>query len=214
MIVLDGSGSVTLPNFKIMLNFTKALVDVLDMGFYHCRLGIVRFEFEPDLIFKMNQYYTDDGLKNAIDNIYYPTGGTRTDLLLNFMRERFYWSPWHGGREEIVDIMIVITDGASNVPIDNEAAQFLTTGVTTFAFGITGANYTELQLMATDPDDRHVMYTSSFEKMYPYVWHIRDEICKYSKSCCEIYKLSRNARYSLDGRYASIASLSGRYMQV
>ena len=157
------------------------MVDELEMGLYNCRLGVVRFDTWPNLMFDMNQYFDDASLKSAIDNIDYPAQWTRTDRVLNFIRTNQLFGTSHGGRDEIVDILLMITDGESNEPVDTEAALMLQTGTLVFSFGLTGANLDEMKTIASDPDSEFVLYSETFTEMFSYISNITDMICKYGK---------------------------------
>ena len=180
-LVLDSSSSDGDHNFQLMKDFVKQLIDALDVGFYKCRIGLMRYNSQQYAIFDMNEYYNGADMKTAVDGIPYNGWGTRTDLALNYVRTNDMFGTSRGGRDDITDILVVITDGASSMPVDTEAALMQQTGAIVFSFGIAGANINELNVIASDPDSEFVLYLSSFAVMASYVSNIVEVVCKHGE---------------------------------
>ena len=175
----DSSGSVTLPNFNITLNFTNHIIEALDIGQYGTRIGFVRFDTNVVKIFDLKDHFDKSALTDIVDDIYYPTGGTHTDKALRYIRQNSF-QPGTGARDEIADILIIMTDGKSNRPhlTAHEAPLLLATGTHVISIGISaGVNVTELNMMATDPDSKNVYLVQNFDVLLGYLTQMTSHIC-------------------------------------
>ncbi|XP_045164235.2 collagen alpha-1(XII) chain-like [Mercenaria mercenaria] len=77
VFALDSSGSITSPNFKIVLDFVTDLVIYSNtvIGPDDVQVGILTYSSSVKIQFHLNDYANKNSLKNAILNIPY-TGGT------------------------------------------------------------------------------------------------------------------------------------------
>ena len=75
----------------------------------------------------------------------------------------------NGDRPEVLNIAVLITDGAGNRSrsITTEAQALQDTGARVFCLGISSPNLNEAQLneVASDPDDQHVFIVSDFSEL-------------------------------------------------
>ena len=126
------------------------------------------------VIFGLDQHYTQSALFSAIDGITHPGGGTNTgNALLKAKSDLFAKSP-----RAVPKIAIVITDGRSRDDIVAPAQQLRDSGCTVFSVGV-GDNFDmeQLKQMATDPDSQHVL-KAKFEALEPLVDTIVKTACK------------------------------------
>ena len=180
VFVLDKSGSVTLPNFVKMLNFVIAMVNNMDIGVDHVQIGAVTFSFFADLEFYLKSYLDKSSLLDAIAKIDYTSGTTNTAEALEFVRE-YMFQPSNGARENVTKMVIVITDGKSNVKAETlaQAELLKQTGAEVFALGIGatgGIDEEEINTMATNKEN--VFLIDNFEVLKDVEIKLMDVICK------------------------------------
>ena len=163
--VMDESGSVSLSNYQLMKDFVYDIADSFTIGEDDVRIGVLTFGSNYRFQLLLNTYYSKSSVLSAITNLQYAGTGTNTAAALDALREQGYTSA-NGGRplsEGIPRVAVVITDGFSN----NRAATITAAqnvhdaGIIGFAIGISGADVTELNAIASDPS--YVAFISSFD---------------------------------------------------
>ncbi|CAC5419109.1 COL6A [Mytilus coruscus] len=167
VFTLDSSGSVGKANFDKMLAFVKTMVKGFNVGQNKIRIGIQTFSNRAKVQFNLNKFADKQAVMTAIDHIPYVSGGTNTGTALKTMYSKMFTQA-NGDRPGIPNIGIVITDGRSNNPPNtaNEAKNLHKQNVDVFAVGIgRGIDKNELNTIATDPDNTHVMTVDNFDKL-------------------------------------------------
>ena len=165
VFLLDASGSIGEDNFVAMKQLVKNIASSLTIGPENTRVAVIVFESGVRLEFNLNSYTNINSLSQAIDNIFYDSGGTSTHLALQLLRESAV-SELLGVRPstDTTHIAIVITDGQSNSPTATaeEARKVHTdTDFTVFAVGIgSGIGSDELTTIASRDD--YVILATSF----------------------------------------------------
>ncbi|XP_055959503.1 uncharacterized protein LOC126812158 [Patella vulgata] len=109
VFVLDCSASLGPVNFQNQLNFVKDIILGFDIAPDRVRIGLVPFNENVFHSFGLTQFQTREGVLEAIENLKYKTGLTRTDLALKMMRQIFKSS-----RPGVQKVALVITDGKSS----------------------------------------------------------------------------------------------------
>jgi len=153
VFVLDSSASVGEENYKTMVNFVKALVEELAGASSNNRFGLITYSTNVRLVFSLGRYTSAAMIGHAVSHSRYTPGSTNTagglrtalDILTNS----------YGGRRDAEDIVILITDGKSNVNEDDTipSANDLKNGgarILTIAVGM--SDYTEINQIASSPD--------------------------------------------------------------
>ena len=112
-IVIDSSGSVPKTDFNKSLQFTQNLINILDINSGKIRLGVVTFSTTPATRIKLNQFSNTQDLSEEIGKIPYEPGTTDTAAMFRFLRDS-YFTAQNGDRNDIVNVVVVITDGDSN----------------------------------------------------------------------------------------------------
>ncbi|XP_033755763.1 cartilage matrix protein-like [Pecten maximus] len=167
VFILDSSGSVGSANYQKMLQFVQNMVQGFTIGPNETEIAVVTFSNKPKLEFHLNKYHDKQSIVNAISNIGYVAGGTNTADALKYARETSFTTA-NGKRPNAAQIAIVITDGMSNSAgaTATEAAQLRGDGITVFSVGVgSGPKTTELNAMATDPDNQHVFVVNNFDAL-------------------------------------------------
>lgn len=151
VFLLDGSQSVTKPNFDLVKNYTVNLISRFEIHPTHTRVGIVEFGTFIGTKIELGQYDTLDALSVAILSIQMSNYGTSTHKAIKLMRGMFSRSPRPGSTK----VAVCITDGLSVSPnytkIESMAAH--EEGIHMFALGIGQHVFkTELVFIASQMD--------------------------------------------------------------
>ena len=71
-------------------------------------MGIIRYASEAEIALTLTQFNNTDSRDTAIDDIFYKTGGTRTDIALKKAQEVLH------AEEQRSQVLILVTDGPTN----------------------------------------------------------------------------------------------------
>ena len=72
------------------------------------RVAFIRFASEAEISIPLTQFNSTEQRDTAIDNIFYKTGGTRTDIALKKAMEVFHIE------EQRSQVVMLLTDGPTN----------------------------------------------------------------------------------------------------
>ncbi|XP_073534174.1 collagen alpha-4(VI) chain-like [Phyllobates terribilis] len=163
VLLVDGSWSIGTENFKSMQDFLYTLINGFDVSQDNIRIGLIQYSDEPRTEFYLNSYDKKEDVLQYVQNLKYKGGGTNTGASLQFMLEN-HFTESAGGRARygIPQIAVVITDGQSQDNIKEPATEVKNSGITLYAIGIKEALLTELNEIASDPDERHVYNVADF----------------------------------------------------
>jgi hypothetical protein len=162
VFVLDSSGSIrdqnpadgSYDNWQLLLEFMVKMVDKLNVGSNHVRIGAVKFSTEAESVFHLNQYTDKTSLITAIRRIKYMGGHTNTAGGIRIMNNEEF-TIGNGDRSNVQNIAIVITDGESTRDVENtipEAIQARNRGIKIYSVGITkNINEDELRKISSQP---------------------------------------------------------------
>ena len=115
--LLDGSGSIGPGNFQKCLEFLKDFVQGFNIAKDGTHIGIVLYSKTSEIIFNFDTYFDAKSMIEAIAKISYPALGTFTGEGLNLVRTGLFDV---SARQGVRNILIVMTDGASQVRILDE----------------------------------------------------------------------------------------------
>ncbi|KAM5156748.1 collagen alpha-4(VI) chain-like [Mantella aurantiaca] len=163
VFIVDGSWSIGTENFKSMQNFLYTLINGFDVGQDKIRIGLIQYSDEPRTEFYLNSYDDKDDILQYVRALKYKGGGTKTGESLQFMMDN-HFTESAGGRANngVPQIAVVITDGQSQDNIREPAKKVKEAGITLYAIGIKDALLTELNEIASDPDEKHVYNVADF----------------------------------------------------
>ncbi|ESO90549.1 hypothetical protein LOTGIDRAFT_123318, partial [Lottia gigantea] len=154
VFLVDSSGSVKSRNFEKVRSFLVYFVQKLDIGESKIRLSVVRFSSVLTKILWLDESFDKTEITNTIKAMRYNGGGTKTGEALGFANQNVL-NAANGDREEVPDLVFVITDGKSKVPhqTQSEAKLLHDKGVDVVAIGVgKGVEDTELLNIASDKD--------------------------------------------------------------
>uniref|UniRef100_A0A8C7E435 VWFA domain-containing protein n=1 Tax=Naja naja TaxID=35670 RepID=A0A8C7E435_NAJNA len=163
VFMVDGSWSIGPKNFRIIQDFLYTLVNSFDIGKDKIQVGMIQYSDDPRNEFLLNFFHQKKDILKKIQNLNYKGGGTKTGKSLRFMLDEQF-SEMAGSRhsEGIPQIAVVITDGQSQDNFSGPAEEVKNAGIILYAIGIKDAILSELQEIASDPDEMHVYDVEDF----------------------------------------------------
>uniref|UniRef100_A0A7M4EDN9 VWFA domain-containing protein n=1 Tax=Crocodylus porosus TaxID=8502 RepID=A0A7M4EDN9_CROPO len=149
IFLVDGSESIHPVDFQKMKDFMQLIVNRSDIGTDKVRIGLLQFSSEAKEEFQLNRYSTKTGLRRAISEIRQLKSGTLTGKALAFAAS--YFDKTKGGRPEIKQYLIVITDGEAQDSVGEPAKMIRDKGIIIYAIGVLQANETQLVEISGTP---------------------------------------------------------------
>ena len=172
LFILDGSGSVKKPNFDKAKDFVKNVIDFFDVGNNGTHIAVIQYSTSVEYEFKLSSFYTENDLKQAVDDIDYKEGYTNTPAALDAAREVIF-KEQNGARplyQGIPRIAVLMTDGKSNRGnLTTAVLQIRQTNINVFVIGVGNLDINELNFIASSPQDQHVFLLDSFNDIAGFV---------------------------------------------
>ncbi|XP_035659096.1 uncharacterized protein LOC118404179 [Branchiostoma floridae] len=97
----------------------------------------------------MNSFQSKETLSNAIDDIAYMRGGTRTGRAIRYV-SRYGFARSDGARPGVAKVLIVVTDGISYDGVATPAYKARQKGILVYAIGVSGYDLTQLEQIASN----------------------------------------------------------------
>lgn len=176
VFVLDSSSSVGKNNYQTMLDFVKALVEELAGASFNNRFGMIVYSTEVRLIFSLGRYRDAATIGNAVGGTRYYPGSTNTASGLRTALEIL--TNAYGARRDADDVVILITDGYSNVNSHDTipaAEELKSTGARVLTIAVGLSDYSEVSQIASTPED--VFKVSSYNVLHDIKHDILDSSC-------------------------------------
>ncbi|XP_022599094.1 integrin alpha-M-like [Seriola dumerili] len=178
--LLDGSGSVSGPDFRRMKEFVIDLVRTL-MGKGR-QFAVAQFSSSHHIHYYFDNFFTSGQWEYNINGIYQQMGGTYTAKAIRYVVENIF-TPRKGSRPNVKRILIVITDGASHDrgQLSNAAQSAEQKKIVRFAIGVGSAfsdvnAKNELITIASSPSSDHVFQVENFEALQKIRQNLQDKI--------------------------------------
>ncbi|XP_059508798.1 collagen alpha-6(VI) chain-like [Stegostoma tigrinum] len=179
VFLVDSSGSIQAEDFAKMKKVMTAFVSKINFGLDKVQVGLIQFSSRPKAEFQLNVHSAKADLVTAISNMQQLGGGTLTGRALRFAAD--YFDEAKGGRRNIPQYLIVITDGEAQDEVLQPAKALRDKGVTVFAVGVFNANSTQLLEIVGEPEK--VYYVEDFELLEETEKQLLWEICSSQKDC-------------------------------
>ena len=155
IFALDTSGSIWEEDFVKQLKFVENVIREFPIGTDNVRVGLMTFGTNVHHQFHLNKYYDQKSMLKTIESVPYVGGGTHTGRAIAHARNMF--KRHNGGREDVVKILIVITDGFSHNTTETalQASILKSLGIKIFSVGVGfGVDDFELRAIANRPTDQ------------------------------------------------------------
>lgn len=179
VFIVDESGSITPPNFKLVRAFLHSLVSGLEVSPNRVRVGIVTYNDAAKAQVYLNTFKDKTELLDFIKILPYYGGGTKTGAALDFARQTVF-TKQNGSRKDsrVQQVAVVITDGKSQDNVSTAAANLRRAGVTVYAVGVKDADKGELKELASHPSNKYVFIVDSFSKLKPLQQSMQKILCQ------------------------------------
>ncbi|KAJ8288244.1 hypothetical protein COCON_G00009030 [Conger conger] len=142
LFLIDGSSSIGAADFMQMKQFIMSIVDKSEVGLGKLHVGVLQFSIKQQEEFPLNKFYDKGSIKQAITSIQQLDGGTLTGAGLSFA-SKYFDSP-KGGRLNVRQFLIVITDGEAQDEVAKPAEELRNKGVIIYSIGVLNANSSQL----------------------------------------------------------------------
>ncbi|XP_051872915.1 collagen alpha-6(VI) chain-like [Pristis pectinata] len=189
VFVLDGSDSITIPQFESMKNFVVAVVNRSEVDSNNVRFGAVLFGNSPQTIFQLDKFTNKAEIRDTILQLQKHTRGSRyTVKALQRARELLTLEKGGRSRTKVSQFIILVTDGevrdSKGIPALAKALN--DDGVGVYAIGISGARKDEL--VAITKFEEKYYYALDFSALQGLSRSISQELCNQTKPGCEVEK--------------------------
>ena len=183
MFVVDGSGSIEKRqkgNFQRAKDFIIEIVKSFNIGKDATQVALVLYNSDPKVVFKFKDNVDD--IEEEIQEMDYPGGYTNTGKALDKVRNDVFKN-LNKDRVDLPKVVVVVTDGRSQDNVSVPAQQLRDDGATIISLGV-GCCYDESELneMATDPDEKHVL-EASFSELDKFKDAMKEQICSGEFAC-------------------------------
>ena len=177
VFVVDGSGSIEKQekgNFQLAKNFIIEIVKSFNIRKDATQVALVLYNSEPDVVFEFEYNLKD--IEEEIQDMDYPGGGTKTGKALDKVRNDIFKNI-EEDRKDLPKVVVVVTDGRSQDNVSVPAEQLRGEGATIISLGV-GCCFDEDELneMASDPDEKHVL-EASFSELDKFKDAMKEQIC-------------------------------------
>ena len=120
--IIDESSSLHInQNFYKELRFVSSVIEQYELGPSKVRVGLMTFSTNPRILLHLNDFKTKSEIVSMLENTPWVGGDTQLDKAFNLLMSEGM-SPAFGGRSNVPQIVIVITDGRSTSPEKTDLA--------------------------------------------------------------------------------------------
>ncbi|XP_064573291.1 von Willebrand factor A domain-containing protein 2 isoform X6 [Zonotrichia leucophrys gambelii] len=184
LFLLDGSYSIGKGSFERSKHFAGKLCDALDIHPDRVRVGMIQFSSTPHLEFPLDSYLTKQEVKERIKRTVFRGGSTETGQALKYILHKGF----PGGRNSSVpEVLIIISDGKSQGSTAVPAMQVKERHITVFAVGIKFPRWEELQVLASEPPERHLLFAGDAEDAANGLYStLSDPVCTATAPGCKV----------------------------
>uniref|UniRef100_A0A3Q3FLY1 VWFA domain-containing protein n=1 Tax=Labrus bergylta TaxID=56723 RepID=A0A3Q3FLY1_9LABR len=176
IFLIDSSGSIEYDDYQKMKDFMKSVIGKSIIGQNDVHVGVMQFSDRQTMEFPLNSFYSQDEMLQAIGDMIQFGGGTLTGEAITAVSQ--YFDVARGGRPNLKQRLVVITDGEAQDEVEGPAASLRANGVLVYAIGVVNANTTQLLEISGTPDR---MYSErDFDGLYK---NITQELCDVTNVC-------------------------------
>ncbi|KAG9332545.1 hypothetical protein JZ751_014643, partial [Albula glossodonta] len=179
VFLVDGSSSIGRANFLQVKGFMAGIVKPFAdaVGSSGVRFGAVQYSDTSRVEFTFATYLNGTELVNAIENLNYKGGNTRTGAGLKFVADNFFSA---SSLRDVPKITILITDGRSQDSVREPAQKLRSLGVKMFAVGIKNADEEELAVVASEPRSDFSFFVGDFKILGTLLPLVAPRVCASS----------------------------------
>ncbi|XP_076592743.1 collagen alpha-6(VI) chain [Chaetodon auriga] len=179
LFLIDSSGSIYPDDYQKMKDFMKSVISKSVIGQNEVHVGVMQFSTVQQLAFPLNRYYSKEEMSKAINDMQQVGGGTHTGEAIAQVSQ--YFDVSRGGRPDMRQRLVVVTDGESQDEVRAPAAALRAKGVVVYAIGVVDANTTQLLEISGSPDR---MYAErDFDALKDLESQVALELCDPEREC-------------------------------
>ncbi|XP_051255377.1 collagen alpha-6(VI) chain [Dicentrarchus labrax] len=175
----DSSASISDADYQKMKNFMKSVISMSAVGQNELHVGVMQFSSNAKLEFPLNQYHSKEEMWKAIDNMQQINQNTHIGNAITEVSK--YFKETSGGRSNLRQWLIVITDGESQDSVIGPAAALRAKGVLVYAIGV-GKAITSQLVEITDSSER-VFTESNFDGLKDLEKKVALKLCDPKREC-------------------------------
>uniref|UniRef100_A0A3Q0T242 VWFA domain-containing protein n=1 Tax=Amphilophus citrinellus TaxID=61819 RepID=A0A3Q0T242_AMPCI len=179
LFLIDSSGSIYPQDYQKMKDFMKSVISKSIIGKNEVHVGVMQFSTDVKPEFPLNVHYSKEEMSRAIDNMVQLGGGTYTGKALREVSK--YFDANQGGRPDLRQRLMVITDGEAQDKVKGPAATLRAKGVVIYAIGVEEANTTQLLEISGSPDK--VYAERNFDSLKDLDSQVALELCDPEREC-------------------------------
>uniref|UniRef100_I3KW12 VWFA domain-containing protein n=1 Tax=Oreochromis niloticus TaxID=8128 RepID=I3KW12_ORENI len=176
--LLDGSGSVSQPDFQTMKRFVKEIIQSFLSS--ETQFSVSQFSTDPEVHFNFKKFSSSGSVETDINGIRQQGGSTYTAKAITHVVNNVF-TPQRGSRPNGKKVLIVVTDGQSNDRYDLRDAtkQAESKNIVRFAIGVGSAfrlpdARRELRTIASTPS--YVFEVENFDALEVIRQNLQDKI--------------------------------------
>ncbi|KAJ8257173.1 hypothetical protein GJAV_G00182690 [Gymnothorax javanicus] len=179
VFLVDGSSSIGRVNFLQVKGFMAGIVKPFAgaVGASGVRFGAVQYSDTSRVEFTFTTYLNGTELVQAVENLNYKGGNTRTGAGLKFVADNFFSA---SVIRDVPKIAILITDGKSQDSVRDPAQKLRSLGVKLFAVGVKNADEEELGLIASEPRSDFSFFVGDFKILGTLLPLVAPRVCASS----------------------------------
>ncbi|XP_044535330.1 collagen alpha-4(VI) chain-like [Gracilinanus agilis] len=178
VFLVDSSTSIGPENFQKVKSFLYSLVLGLEIGRDQVRVGLAQFNNNIYKAFLLNQFPLKSNVLEQILSLPYRPGGTRTGSALDFLRTEFFTeSAGSRAKDNVPQIVILVTDGESNDEVAEAASRLKEQGVSIYVVGINVQDVQELKTIASKPLEKFLFSIEDFNILEGLSGNILPTLC-------------------------------------
>ncbi|XP_036616385.1 collagen alpha-4(VI) chain-like [Trichosurus vulpecula] len=178
VFLVDSSTSIGPGNFQKVKSFLYSLVSGLEIGRDQVRIGLAQFSDNIYKAFLLNQFPLKSDVLEQIQNLPYRTGGTRTGSALDFLRTTYFTeSAGSRAKDNVPQVVILVTDGESNDEVAEAASKLKDGGVSIYVVGINVQDVQELETIASKPLEKFLFSIEDFNILEGLSGNILPTLC-------------------------------------
>nr|XP_009677636.1 PREDICTED: collagen alpha-1(VII) chain-like [Struthio camelus australis] len=178
VFLVGQSQSTETESTQLVKDFISSLAHSFEnvvMGKGGVRLGVALYEEKPRMSIELTDYVTIEEMLVAIQDLSFKGGSLKTGSALAFVARAVFHPTMP--RKDAAKIVVLITDGKSGDSVEEEALVLQDWGVTVFAVGIKDADKNELNKIASEPTEEHVLYVDNFHLLHNVAPKLSRRLC-------------------------------------
>lgn len=133
-----------------MKDFMKSVIHKSTIGRNKVHFGVMQFSNDQQSVLPLNRHYNKEDMSKAIDEMQQVNKSTHTGKAITEATK--YFEAIQGGRPDLRQSLIVITDGKAEDYIVRPAAALRAKGVVIYAIGVLDANPAQLLEITNSSD--------------------------------------------------------------